>query len=216
MASGAKPIGADAQPLATVNISSDENVSYRSGSGMTMATNRPILKAAMQVLAENYSSTIPFDHLRKAAREKLGGDPTEAKLIAEDTNMIAVGILNCYMSSDLVELHGTPIAFCKKPGDHPTALPWARIQAAKQTVVTNRRHEVIRTNDLDKQLLPLLDGVNTRPQIIEKLTECAAAGLINVQKDGISLQDPKDIKVAITSILDQAITNVGAQGLLVA
>jgi methyltransferase-like protein/SAM-dependent methyltransferase len=216
VASGAKPIGADGQPLATVNIAGDENVSYRSGSGMTMATNRPILKAAMQVLAETYSATIPFDHLRKAARERLGGDATEAKQIAEDTNMIAVGLLNCYMSSDLVELHGAAISFVKKAGDTPTALPWARLQAAKQSVVTNRRHEVIRTNDLDKQLLPLLDGTNTRPQIIDKLTDAAAAGMLNVQKDGITLQDPKDVKAAITSILDQALMNVGAQGLLVA
>jgi methyltransferase-like protein/cyclopropane fatty-acyl-phospholipid synthase-like methyltransferase len=216
VASGAKPIGADGQPLATVAITDDENVSYRSNSGMTMATNKPILKSAMQVLGETYSATIPFDHLRKAARERLGGDPTEPKQITEDTNMIAVGILNCYMSSDLVELHGMPITYCRKPGDMPTALPWARMQATKQTVVTNRRHEVIRTNDLDKQLLPLLDGKHSREQIIEKLTEAASTGLINVQKDGLSLQDPKDIKAAIGSILEQALNNVGGQGLLIA
>ncbi|MFO0938119.1 MAG: class I SAM-dependent methyltransferase [Gemmataceae bacterium] len=216
VASGSKPVGPDGQPLANVNITNEENVSYRSLSGMSMATNRPILKAAMLVLAETFSATIPFDHLRKAARERLGGDASDPKLIAEDTNMIALGLLNCYMSSDLVELHGMAINFCKKPGENPTALPWARIQATKQAVVTNRRHEVIRTNDLDKQLLPLLDGKHTRPQIIEKLTEVAKGGLINVQKDGITLQDPKDIKTAITSVLDQALLNVGAQGLLIA
>lgn len=214
VASGARAVGPDAQPLQTVNITTDENVSYRSASGMSMATNRPILKAVMQILAETFSQTMPFDHLRKAARERVGNVSTDPKQIVEDTNMIAVGLLNCYMSSDLVELHGTPIAFNKTPGDKPTALRWARLQATRQSVVTNRRHEVIRTNDLDKQLIPLLNGENDKTFITNKLVEAAAAGLLNVQKDGISLQDPKDIKLAIESIITQAIQNVANQGLI--
>jgi methyltransferase-like protein len=215
VASGARAVGPDGQPLTTVNIATEENVSYRSNSGMTMATNRPILKAVIQVLSEVYSTTMPFDALRKAARERIGNVTTDPKQIVEDTNMIAVGLLNCYMSSDLVELHGMPIQFNKKPGDTPAALPWARLQATKQTVVTNRRHEVIRTNDLDKQLIPLMDGKTTKAEIVEKLADVASRGLINVQKDGMTLHEPKDVKEAIKSIIDQAIQNVANQGLVV-
>jgi methyltransferase-like protein/2-polyprenyl-3-methyl-5-hydroxy-6-metoxy-1,4-benzoquinol methylase len=215
VASGARAVGPDGQPLTTVNIATEENVSYRSNSGMTMATNRPILKAVIQVLSEVYSTTMPFDALRKAARERIGNVTTDPKQIVEDTNMIAVGLLNCYMSSDLVELHGMPIQFNKKPGDTPAALPWARLQATKQTVVTNRRHEVIRTNDLDKQLIPLMDGKTTKGEIVEKLADVASRGLINVQKDGMTLHEPKDVKEAIKSIIDQAIQNVANQGLVV-
>ena len=121
------------------------------------------------------------------------------------------------MSSDLVELHGMPITFMPQAGrqaDGPAVGPAAGEQAWR--VVTNRRHEVIRLNDLDKHLIPLLDGKHSREQIIDKLTAAAASGLINVQKDGISLQDPKDIKAAIGSILEQALNNVGGQALLIA
>jgi methyltransferase-like protein/SAM-dependent methyltransferase len=216
VASGARAVGPDGQPLTTtVNIATEDNVSYRSGSGMTMATNRPILKAVIQVLSEVYSTTMPFDALRKAARERIGNVTTDPKQIVDDTNMIAVGLLNCYMSSDLVELHGMPIQFNKKPSETPAALPWARLQATKQTVVTNRRHEVIRTNDLDKQLIPLMDGKTAKPEIVEKLADVASRGLINVQKDGMTLHDPKDVKEAIKSIIDQAIQNVANQGLVV-
>ena len=201
-------------PYLPKDLNSDENVQYRSNSGMQMATNRPILKAVMQVLGENYPATIPFDLLRQQSRERVGGMTNDPKQVAEDTQVIAVGLLNCYMSSDLVELHGMPITFNKKPGDKPTALPWARLQAQKMGVVTNRRHEVIRLNDLDKHLIPALDGTNDKAAIVEKLAGVALAGQLNVQKDNITLYDPAEIKTALNSVIDQALQNVANQALL--
>jgi methyltransferase-like protein len=89
-------------------------------------------------------------------------------------------------------------------------------QPGKQVIVTNRRHEVIRLNDLDRQLIPLLDGTNNRDALADKLTEVTRKGGMNVQKDGVALTDPKDIRAAILSILDQALQNVANQGLMVA
>jgi methyltransferase-like protein/cyclopropane fatty-acyl-phospholipid synthase-like methyltransferase len=225
VASGARPlppgqaVPPPGQPIPAYepNLASDENVSYRSASGMSMATNRPLLKAVMKVLNEAWPGTVPFDILRKTARERIGGaDPNDPKTVAEDTNIIAVGLLNCYMSSDLVELHGMPITFARTPGDLPTALPWARIQATRSGIVTNRRHEVIRLNDLDKQLIPLLDGTNDRAAIVDKLTQVALSGSLNVQKDNITLYDPKEIKEALNSVINQALQNVANQALLIA
>jgi methyltransferase-like protein/cyclopropane fatty-acyl-phospholipid synthase-like methyltransferase len=223
VASAARPVAADNKTVVpTVDLKSDANVSYRTPAGMSMATNRPLLKATIQALNEAFPCTVPFDQLRKTAREKIGGaDPADPKTIAEDTGLIAVGLLNCYMSSDLVELHGMPLAFLRKPGDRPTALLWSRMQATqatpgKQAIVTNRRHEVIRLNDLDRHLIPLLDGTNDRAALAEKLTDVAKKGGMNVQKDGNTLTDPKDIQAAISSILDQALQNVANQGLLTA
>jgi methyltransferase-like protein/SAM-dependent methyltransferase len=209
-------VGSGARPTAEVKeIKNEENVQYRSASGMQMATNRPLLKAVMQVLNEAFPGTVPFDILRKTARERIGGDANDPKTIQEDTAVVAVGLLNCYMSSDLIELHGMPITFAKKPSDKPTAMPWARLQATKGGAVTNRRHEVLRLNDLDRHLVPLLDGSNGKDAIIEGLAKVALSGMLNVQKDNITLSDPKDIKTALTSVIDQALQNVANQALLV-
>lgn len=220
VASPAKPVGPNQvqgqpiQPYTPQPLTSDENVQYRSNSGMQMATNRPILKAVMQVLGENYPATVPFDLLRKQSRERIGGEIADPKQVAEDTQVIAVGLLNCYMSSDLVELHGQPITFSRKPGDKPKVLPWANIQSSKMNVVTNRRHEVIRLNDLDRHLIPLLDGKHDKAAIVEKLSAVALAGALNVQKDNITLYDPAEIKTALTSVLDQALQNIANQALM--
>ena len=42
-----------------------------------------------------------------------------------------------------------------------------------------------------------------------------AAGSLNVQKDNITLYDPKDIKEALNSVIEQALQNVANQALLV-
>lgn len=195
-------------------LTSDENVQYRSNSGMQMATNRPILKAVMKVLQEAYPATVPFDVLRKQSRELIGGVTEDPKQMQEDTQVIAVGLLNCYMSSDLVELHGMPITFNRKPGEKPEALPWARLQAQRMGVVTNRRHEVIRLNDLDKHLIPTLDGKHDKAAIVEKLASVALSGQLNVQRDNITLYDPAEIKKALDSVIDQALQNVANQALM--
>jgi len=217
VASPAKPVDAAGVLLPSVPAASEDNVSYRSPSGMSMGTNRPLLKAAMEVLAKAYPATVPFDQVRKQAREILGGgDPTVPAVIAEDTQVLAIGLLNCYMGSDLIELHGMPITFVKTPGPNPTVMPLARLQAEKQLMVTNRRHEVVRLNDLDRHLVPLLDGKHDKAAIVEKLTVVAQSGSLNVQKDGLTLYDAKEIKIALDSIIDQAVANVARLALLVA
>ena len=215
VASPAKPVDAENKPVPTIDLATDSKLSFKSPSGMSMATDRPLLKAAMQVLGTTYPGTVPFDALRKQARELLGGGTGDERQMAEDTVTIAVGLLNCYMGSDLVELHGMPITFVRTPGDKPVAMPLARAQAVRGPMVTNRRHEVVRLNDLDRQLVPLLDGAHDRAMIADKLTVVAQAGALSIQKDGQPLTDDVQIKAALGSVLDQALANVAKMALLV-
>lgn len=209
VASGARPT------TPVTDLTNGDNVQYRSAAGMQMATSRPLLKAVMQVLNEAFPGTVPFDVLRKTAREKIGGaDASDPKVVAEDTNVVAIGLLNCYMSSDLIELHGMPLPISRTVGDKPAALKWARQQAARGVSVTNRRHEVLRLNDLDRHLIPLLDGQKTKDEIVEALAKVSLSGQLNVQKDNITLSDPKDVHAALTSVIDQALQKVADQALL--
>lgn len=215
VASPAKPVDAENKLVPTIDLTADSKLSFKSPSGMSMATDRPLLKAAMQALGNVYPGTLPFDALRKQARELLGGDTGDPRQTAEDTVTIAVGLLNCYMGSDLVELHGMPVTFVRTPAEKPVAMPLARTQAVRGPMVTNRRHEVVRLNDLDRQLVPLLDGAHDRAMITDKLTVVAQAGALTIQKDGQPLTDAEQIKAALGSVLDQALANVAKMALLV-
>ena len=215
VASAAKPTDDQGKPLEGVDYAAAGKVSFRSPSGMSMSTEVPLLKAAMKVLADHYPQTVPFDVLRKRARELVGGDAADARQAAEDTKTVAVGLLNCYMGSDLVELHGMPLTFATDPGERPEATALARTLAARSAMVPNRRHEVVRLSDLDRQLVPLMDGSHDRNQIADRLTEVAKQGLLNIQKDGAALTDAGEIRDAIGSVLDQALVNVAKLGILV-
>jgi methyltransferase-like protein/2-polyprenyl-3-methyl-5-hydroxy-6-metoxy-1,4-benzoquinol methylase len=205
VASASKPTGTG-EP----DVTSDATVQYQTRTGMTLTTNRPLLKSAMLVLSRRWPGTIPFDELRKEARAVAGGadDPGDA-------NALALGLLNSYISSDLVELHAVPLNVSRTAGAKPTALGSARLRtAAGAATVANRRHELVRLTDLDQRLVPLLDGTRERPEIADRLTERALTGDLNVQKDGQKLTDPADVKAALNAVLDRALDNLAAQALL--
>lgn len=215
VASAAVAVGPDGKPLTgPIDVLSDANVGFKAPAGMTMATNRPLLKAAMAALQQAFPATLPFETLRAQARERVGG-PTDARQVAEDTQVLAIGLLNCYMGSDLIELHGMPIPVTRTPGERPVVLGHARVTAARSGFVANRRHEVVRLNDLDKHLIPLLDGTNDRAALVEKLVAVSRTGSLNVQRDGIPLHDPAEVASALASIIDPALANVGRMGIIV-
>jgi methyltransferase-like protein/SAM-dependent methyltransferase len=212
VSSVARPQPAEGQT--ELNTADESPVTYRSPTGMTMTTTRPLLKTAMLVLQQAFPGSVPFDALRRQARERLGGQSDDPAKAAEDTTLIAVGLLNCYMGSDLVELHGMPITFARTPGERPIALPHARLTAPGGTVA-NRRHEVVRLTELDRRLIPLLDGTRDRPALVNQLTDIAVSGALTVRKDDKPITDRTDLHAALASIIDEALAKVAGTAVLV-
>ena len=211
LASSGKPSG-DGEP----DIQTDTTVQYQTRSGMTLSTNRPLLKAAMQVLRMRWPGTIPFEELRREARTLLGGSPDDSKLAEEDAKSLAVNLTNTYISSDLIELHAAPILFTRTISEKPAALPSARARVlAGGKGVANRRHELVKLSDLDLRLLPLLDGTRTHGELIDRLTEKAVAGDLRVARDGKPITDRSELHAALTAVLDHALKHLAGQSLLI-
>jgi len=214
VSSGARPILAEGQT--TVDIQSDANQMYQTPSNFQVGTNRPLLKAAMHLMQMLYPATIPFDTLRKKSREIVGGyDTANARQQAEDTQLLALGLLNCYLTSDMIDLHGIPVPQSPPVSERPIAMHWARITAVESGNFTNRRHEVLRLNPLDRQLIPLLDGANDFATIVERLTKDTLADILKVQRDGNPLTDPGEIRNALTESLPHALANLARLGVLI-
>ena len=213
IASAARPQPADGQQ--ELNLADESPLTFRSPAGMTMTTARPLIKQAMAVLQEAYPATVPFDALRRQARERLGGgDPADPRRAAEDGGLLAVGLLNCYMTSDLIELHGMPITFARAAGERPVALPHARVTAARTGTAANRRHELLPLSELDRQLIPLLDGTRDRPAIVDALTAVALGGKLTVRKDDVPLTGKAEVHTALGMILDEALGRLAKMAVL--
>src|SRR5262249_18920351 len=92
---------------AQVDLKSEEPVKYKSPSGLVLSTNRPLLKAAIQVLSEAWPGTLPFAELLTRSRAVAGlADPASADA---DARNLAGGLVDSYLGSDMVELHGAAI-----------------------------------------------------------------------------------------------------------
>lgn len=208
--------GGKADPAATPDVRSDATVQYNTRTGMTLTTSRPLLKAAMTVLIDRWPGTVPFDELRREARALLGDEPESPAVVEEDAAALALGLVNVYISSDLIELHAAPIAAPRAVADKPVALASARVRVAEgASGVANRRHELVKLTDVDQRLIPLLDGTRTRPELVDALTDRAVARDLHVQRDGATLTDRSELRTALTAVLDHSLKTLHDNALLV-
>jgi SAM-dependent methyltransferase len=203
-------VASPAKPVGRVDLASDAPARFQSASGMAVATASPPSKAAMALLAEAWPGTVPFGELLRGAAARLGREPA-----GEDAEALALGLLNTYLSSDLVELHAAPVRFARAPGERPVALSHARAAAAEgRSVVANRRHEPVRLADFARQLLPLLDGTRDRASLADSLAAKASAGELTVQRAGKPVTDPAELREALAGLIGPALRSLARDALL--
>jgi methyltransferase-like protein/SAM-dependent methyltransferase len=195
-------------PADSGDVRSADTVQYQTASGMTLSTSNPILKAAMRVLAAAWPATVAYPDLVREVVELAGGGT------AGVDQSLGVGLLNTYLSADLIELHAAPIPPVGV-GERPAALAVARARLASgEEGVANRRHALLRLSDLDRRILPLLDGTRDRAAVIDRMAELAAAGELNVSRQGEPVTDPAEIRGVLGPTLEQALDRFATSCLL--
>jgi len=204
-------------PKLPVDIVGQTPVTYQSPSGMSMTTNQPLMKAAMQVLQERWPRYVYFEELRRDARIRLGqGDPEDQTLAMQDRNLVAVGLLNCYLGSDLVDLRTTSPEFVTSVSEKPEVCPLARTMHSLGGSIPNRRHELVNLNDLQKHMFPMLDGQHDRAALESAMFDLARREIITVQENGQTIRDPERQKVAIAALVEASLMHLAQNALLVA
>jgi methyltransferase-like protein/SAM-dependent methyltransferase len=198
---------------APVDVKSEEPAKYRSPSGLVLSTNRPLLKAAIQVLSEAWPGTLPFAELLTRSRAAAG--LTELASTDADARNLAGGLVDSYLGSDMIELHGAPIVVANTPSEKPLAIPSARLRAEEGRPVANRRHELVRLGDLERCLLSLLDGTRDRAALVEECVAAVNAGRLRLDRDGREVTDATDVKTTLAAIIDQPLTALAKQALLI-
>ena len=85
-----------------------------------------------------------------------------------------------------VELRVRPPRLALAVSARPVASPVARLQAEQGSLtVTNLRHEPVKLNELQRRMLPLLDGTRDIDAIIVDIVKLAKNGKIGVrERDG--------------------------------
>jgi methyltransferase-like protein len=155
-------VSADVQPVqGGIESGGDREEEFRSPGGVSLQTRHPLFKAALHHLGAKSPASVPFEELREAARARLGGGGDAAT----DTRELGSRLLRCYTASKLVGLHVHEPAFVATAGGRPVASPFARWQSAHRKRVTNLRHENVALTDVERRVLPAMDGTRDRPAL---------------------------------------------------
>jgi methyltransferase-like protein/SAM-dependent methyltransferase len=199
---------------ATPDVRSEAPEEFRGSGDGTTSTANPLVKAALLHLAECWPRAVPFAALRSAARARLGMTAEQdAAGVAQDTRALGLNFLHLY-TANLVELHVHCLPFELEPGERPLASPLARHQATAGTAVTNLRHEWVRLNPFDCQVLRHLDGSRGRAALLDVLTRLAKEGLLTVHQKGQPVPDPGEVRRVLGQTLDQSLLRLARNALL--
>lgn len=116
----------------------------------------------------------------------------------------------------LVELWSAPPPLAVVPPARPTAWALARVRAADGRDVLSRTHLVVELDELERELLPLLDGTRGREQLVAALDGRAATSeLVLAGDDGRLVLDPAERRRLLGEVVDEALARFGRTALLV-
>lgn len=198
-----------------VNIADVQVEKFSGPDGAVFATEHPVSKAAMVLLAQNSPKSIPFDQLLAEAAG-LAGLGSEADMEAEALTLGA-NILRAYSySSTLVELHVYLPEFVTTPGSRPMTSPVARWQAGRGIKVTNMRHERVELNDMACLLLGHLDGQHTRDDLLQDLMALHNKGVLVLSEKRLETEETETIPDLLSHTIDDNLRFFGRAALLLA
>lgn len=167
-------------------------------------------KAALAALNECWPGCLSFRELVEQAQLKAAAgrqqtdDESQRRRLAED--------LLTLLSRRLLRASIDAPRCVRTISQYPQATAVARWQATRTDGVTNRRHEHLKLNDLNRCLLARLDGRHDRKALIEALREAIAAGKFEVSRDGQPLASIDENTLG--RITDHALNELAENALL--
>jgi methyltransferase-like protein len=148
---------------------------FKTRRGLLLKVASPLTAAALQLLQEQFPLALQFADLLQRARRRLGlwaqqaglpqpqpqPQPQPDEADADSENTLANDLLALYTKPAAIEFFTAPPPvgqLDKLAGAFPLASAYARWQASSTARLTNLRHETVTVGELERKLLPWLDG----------------------------------------------------------
>jgi hypothetical protein len=180
--------------------------------GSKMLVDEPLIKAALFVLYELWPRSAGFDELWASTRGLLGRPEVTGDA---DRAGFAARLLQCHILR-LVDMHTIDPPIAVEPGEHPRATALARLDAARDArIVSLRNHNAV-LEEVDRLVLPLLDGSRDRAAIVEAMAALVASGRLNLVSDSQPISGPAAVHEALVSIVRSSLRRIADQALLIA
>ena len=195
---------------------SNDQVSFRR-KGSVLTTSDPVVKAAMLQLRKVWPHSVPFTELAATARSFVAGRPVpvDSEILSDASQQLARTLLRCFATS-MIDLHVEQPTFTTQVFNTPESAPLARIQAARESSVTNRLHEHTPLDDIQRFVLRKLDGQTDMAALSDIVARAAETGeLLLFHPDGRRVEESQDVRSVLRDMLPHVVTSLARRALLV-
>lgn len=178
--------------------------------GDKLTVGLPLLKAALVALHQRWPLSSGFDDLYAEATAMLGSARPEG-----DPSSFAAYLLQAHRTN-LVDLNTVDPPLAAEPGERPLAGALTRRDAGRGSRVVNLRGAPALLGELDRLILPLLDGARDRAAVVEALGRDHAAGRFQMHREGRLLTDPAETRAALASAVEESLHRLAGEALFLA
>jgi methyltransferase-like protein/trans-aconitate methyltransferase len=144
---------------------------FTHASGRSVTVTTPIQELAFMYLSRNWPEEVSVEVLAEHVWQAL----PVAKRVSRDRCLAQLSetLLECY-SSQLAELFACPSQATSTIHETPNVGALTRYLALQGEFVTNTRHETVKLNTFDRQLIQLLDGSLTLSELTRQMLQAAS------------------------------------------
>lgn len=192
-------------------------LSFELPDGTEIATDHPLLKAALLELAQAWPRGLQLDELLERSRAALlerglaGGAHSSSEL-----DEALVNDLMRLARDGRVELWvRNPVAQSpQEPGERPRVHPLARFQATLAGFVTTPRHQVAGVDPLTRHLVRVLDGEHELDDLVEETLRAVARRELEIQSEAGDVESVEALQGQVRPMVARAVMQLHALGLI--
>jgi methyltransferase-like protein/cyclopropane fatty-acyl-phospholipid synthase-like methyltransferase len=179
--------------------------------GFSLSTDKALLKATLVTLFEALPHALSFEGLWNGVSARLARRP---ELLSEGHSALAACVLRAFLNGFL-NVHVHPPSLVTDISERPVGSPLARHQATRDQPVTNVWNRYVKLDPPLRFLLRYLDGRRDRDGLTEALADLVLGGELALQQHGQPVRDPEQVRQACRASLDEFLSGLAKNALLV-
>ncbi len=198
----------------TLDVQSRASEDFTAPGGIVISIDLPPAKAALAILGSAWPRAMSLDELQQGVAARLAAEPAAAVLSATGRDVVGHILVQC-LSIGAVVPYSRPDGFAATAGERPRVDRLAQRQSLSGRLVTNRRHETVKLDDLSQSILRYLDGQHDRAALVGILSEATKRGALSMMIGGVPAGDGEQVVSALASALERCLARLAYNALLV-
>ena len=181
---------------------------YKVKNGQILSTSELPTQFAMEALTNAFPGSLTIDQVVSAMEEGIAKSGITSTV---NRPLIATELMR-WVLTGYAEFRFESDRLATKPDGNPKACSWARCQAQASKYVTNLLHELLTLNEVDRRILPMLDGSRDMKSIEAEIAGLIRTGVLVPAPDTVPLG--KKTRALPRRIAEEVVARFGKMGLL--